>query len=302
MKYAGMLVLAFSILLAGCTNPEEKIMPREIGFEAAEVGSLNVLTFNIRYGSADDGENSWDYRKELVFDVLASHAADVIGLQEAEGSQIEQIGDVLPQYGIVAAGRDDGERAGEACPILYRLDRFTLDDSGTFWFSNSPWKAGTMHWGNDLPRICTWVRLTEIASGRTFYVYNLHLDHKSQISRVKSTELLAKTIAKRQPAGPFVVTGDFNMGINNPAMLYLQEIGDETPCPRLVDSWQMLNRKREPVGTYHRFKGDAGGDKVDHILITDDTEIIEVGIDKRAFGGQYPSDHFPVYAKIILDH
>ncbi|MHC4927377.1 MAG: endonuclease/exonuclease/phosphatase family protein [Planctomycetota bacterium] len=275
-------------------------MSREIAFEAVEAGQLNVLTFNIRYGSADDGENSWEYRKELVFDVLASHQADIVGLQEAEAFQVQEIEDALPQYGVVYAGREDGKKAGEACPVLYRLDRFTLEDSGTFWFSNSPWKVASTHWGNDLPRICTWVRLTEIDSGKHFYVYNLHLDHASQVSRVKSTELLAKTIAKQDPPGPFMVIGDFNMGMNNPGMLYLQQIGYETPCSRLVDSWQMLNRKREPVGTYHGFKGDAGGKKVDHILVTDDTEIIEVGIDKRAFGGQYPSDHFPVYATIRL--
>ncbi len=294
-----LIVLPVVFVLYGCGAQEEKIA-REIEFTAAESGVVKVLTFNIRYGSAGDGGNRWELRKDLVFDVIASHRADVVGLQEAEAFQIAAVRQALPQYGVVFAGRDDGKSAGEASPVLYRRDRFSLGDSGTFWFSNSPWKAGTKHWGNTLPRICTWVRLTEIESGKMFYVYNLHLDHASQVSRVKSTELLAKMITRRNEAAPFVVMGDFNMGMDNPAMLYLQEIGYETPCPRMVDSWQMLNRSRQPDGTFHGFKGRTGGRKIDHVLVTDSTEIIEVGLDKREFDGRYPSDHFPVYATVRL--
>ena len=257
------------------------------------------MTINIRYGTADDGPNSWENRKEVVFDVLGKYGQDVVGLQEAMYFQIYQIQRALPQYQIIAASRDDGKRTGEACPILFRKDRFRRIDSGTFWFSNSPWKP-SKHWGNEVPRICTWVHLAEIASGDSFYVYNLHLDHRSQLSRQKSVELLAKEISKRPTNDPFVVLGDFNMEMGNPAMLYMQKIGYQSPTPRLVDSWQMLYRAEKPAGTYHGFKGDLSGAKIDHVLVPDDTEIIEVGIDRRAFGGRYPSDHFPVYAEIRL--
>ena len=293
------IVLVAVSIIGGCVQQNGEVV-RQLQFPELERGVLNVLTFNIRYGTADDGPDSWDYRKEMVVDVLAGFRSDVIGLQEALDFQVGYIQRALPQYRIVWVGRDDGELAGEACPILYRSDRFSLVDSGTFWFSNSPWKVASKHWGNNIPRICTWVHLKEIATGEAFYVYNLHLDHQSQTSRVKSTELLAKEIAHRPTDDPFIVMGDFNMGLDNPAMLYLQEIGYESPCPRMVDSWQMLNRMREPVGTFHGFNGEPETTKIDHILVMDNTEIIEVGIDPRDFGGRYPSDHFPVYAQIVL--
>lgn len=286
------------LLLASCQQQEKSVF-REIQSPSSPVGVYRVMTFNIRTGTADDGENSWPYRKDIVSDLLAEYAGDVMGMQEALDFQIKDIVRVLPEYFVVAAGRDDGKKQGEACPILYRKDRFKLTDSGTFWFSNSPWKP-SMHWGNQYLRICTWVRLTERLGGNSFYVYNVHLDHQSQLSRQKSAELLAKEIFNRPTEDPYIVMGDFNMEMDNPAMLYLQKIGVQTPYPRLVDTWQMLYRAEKSAGTFNGFDRNLSGPNIDHILVRDDTEIIEVGIDRRAFNGQYPSDHFPVYAEIKL--
>ena len=286
------------LVSVGCQQ-QGKALSREIEFAPSETGVFKVMTFNIRYGTADDGPDSWESRKTIVFDILAEYGEDIVGLQEALDFQICQIRRALPQYQIIAAGRDDGQRTGEGCPILFRKDRFRLIDFGTFWFSNSPWKP-SKHWGNELPRICTWVHLAEVPSGDRFTIYNVHLDHRSQLSRQKSVELLAREISNRPTQDPFVVMGDFNMEMDNPAMLYLQKIGYETPYPRLVDSWQMLYRAEKPAGTYHGFEGDLSGAKIDHVLVRDDTDIIEVGIDRREFGGRYPSDHFPVYAEIKL--
>ncbi len=304
MKYPGMTcIIWFALLLlilSGCSQSQEGIIPRQVQFSQSQPGVLKVMTFNIRCGTADDGPNRWAYRKNIVFDLLTEYGGDVVGLQEALDVPIKELRRALPAYQIVVVAGNDGKRTGQACPILFRRDRFKLADSGAFWFSNSPWRPGTRHWGNEIPRICAWVRLIDIPSHRGFYVYNLHLDHQSQLSRRKSTELLAKEISKRQHKDPFVVMGDFNMDMNNPAMLYLQEIGYQTPCPRLVDSWQMLYRSQQQAGTYHQFQGELSGPKIDHIFVTDDTEIIEVAINRRKFGGRYPSDHFPVYAEIQL--
>jgi endonuclease/exonuclease/phosphatase family metal-dependent hydrolase len=285
--------------LASCSGPET-IARREIAFDRAEPGVVGVMTFNIRNGSAADGVNSWDLRKDLVFDVLAYHGPDVIGLQEAMDFQIQDIKRALPQYAIVRAGRDDGRRAGEASPVLYRRDRFTLADSGTFWFSNMPWRPGSKHWGNDLPRICTWVRLTETATGKSFYVYNLHLDHASQASREYSVHLLLKEVAARKPAAPAVVMGDFNMDIDNPAMTPLGQIGADLLNDPMVDVWSYLHPDQPSVTTFQAFGAEPQGPCLDHILISESVEIIEAAVDARSFGGRYPSDHFPVIATVKI--
>jgi endonuclease/exonuclease/phosphatase family metal-dependent hydrolase len=216
-------------------------------------------------------------------------------LQESLDFQLKEIKRALPGYKSVSASRDDGGRIGEACPILYRRDRFSLADSGTFWFSNTPWEAGSKHWGNEYPRICTWVRLTEISTNESFYVYNLHLDHQSQNSRQYSMNLLAKEIAKRKHPDPVIVMGDFNMDTDNPAMAAFRENGT---LNRYIDVWQHLHPDQPGIKTYHAFGTQPTGPCLDHILIDETIEIMEVVIDARKFRERYPSDHFPVIAHL----
>jgi endonuclease/exonuclease/phosphatase family metal-dependent hydrolase len=288
------LCLLCLLVLTSCSQ-REKIVSREVMFPETTSGLAKIMTFNIRYGLAADGENNWIHRRDLVFDVLADHAVDVIGLQESLEFQLKEIKRALPGYKSVSASRDDGGRTGEACPILYRRNRFSLADSGTFWFSNTPWEAGSKHWGNEFPRICTWVRLTEKSTNESFYVYNLHLDHQSQNSRQYSMKLLAKEIAKRKHPDPVIVMGDFNMNTDDPAMTAFGADGAQI---RYINVWQYLHPDQPGITTFHAFGAEPAGPCLDHIFIDETVKIIEVAIDAREFGGRYPSDHFPIIAHL----
>src|SRR5512134_2737948 len=97
--------------------------------QAAE--PITVMTFNIRYGTANDGENHWTLRRNFLFDVVREQDADVIGLQEALDGQIREIVQAVPTYAVVGVGRDDGKTAGEYSAILVRKDRFHVAEAGT---------------------------------------------------------------------------------------------------------------------------------------------------------------------------
>ena len=73
--------------------------------DPADATAVSVLSFNIRYGSANDGENAWPRRRELVFDVIREPDCDFIGLQEALRFQIDAIHEAVPGYGKVGVGR-----------------------------------------------------------------------------------------------------------------------------------------------------------------------------------------------------
>lgn len=299
LKLSNYVYLLLLLIVASCSNPN-KIARREIVFEESDVAVVLFMTFNIRYGTAEDGPDRWEMRKELVFDTIADHKADIIGLQEALVFQVQEIKRALPQYQVVFTGRDDGKLAGEGCPILFRRDRFLLADSGTFWFSNSPWRPGSRHWGNELPRICTWVRLSEMATGRSVYVYNVHLDHVSQVSRLYSAKLLVKQIANRKHDDPVVILGDFNMGTNDEAMDVFRQIDGDVGFEPVLDVWSTLHPHQPSVTTYHAFGQQEDGPCLDHILIEKTTDIINMVIDGRSYGGRFPSDHFPVIATVHI--
>jgi endonuclease/exonuclease/phosphatase family metal-dependent hydrolase len=261
---------------------------------------LNVMSFNIRYGTANDGGNRWPLRREFLFDVVRDADADLIGVQEALDGQIQELLEALPAYGVIGVGRDDGRTRGEYAAILYRRDRFRVAESGTFWLSDTPDVVASSSWGNAITRICTWARLID-RDGRGFWHFNVHFDHQSQPSRVRSASLLADRIRNRRFADePYVVTGDFNVGETNPALEVLTSAAPDG-SPLLMDSFRVLHPDATPVGTFTGFSLDAiSGDKIDYVLVPPGTSVRDARIIRTSRDGRYPSDHFPVTARIVF--
>ena len=261
---------------------------------------LTVMSFNIRYGTASDGDNHWTLRREFLVDVVRKADADLVGLQEALDAQIAALLQALPQYGLVGVGRDDGRTRGEYAAILYRRDRFRVSDAATFWFSETPEVVASRSWGNRITRICTWARFVD-RDGQAFWLYNVHLDHESQPSRERSTALLAERIAARRvPTEPAIVTGDFNAGETNPALARLTTRLRDAPA-LFVDTFRVRHPDEPRAGTFNGFTfGQTGGDKIDYVLVPPGTDVLDAAIIRTSRNDRYPSDHFPVTARIIL--
>ena len=277
--------LLLSILFAQAPVPQAAPQP-------APGAPLAVMSFNIRYGTANDGDNHWSRRRDQLFDLLREQQADVVGLQEALHFQIEEILRAVPGYDYVGVGRGDGRRAGEYAAILYRTARLKARRSDTFWFSDTPGVVKSTSWGNQIERICTWAYFEDL-EGPSFYLYNVHLDHQSQPSREKSVALLLERVAARGPAAPAVVTGDFNAGEANPAA--------KAMLASFRDSFRLLHPGAAEVGTFNGFKpGQTGGDKIDFVFVEAGTEVLAAEIVRSSRDGRYPSDHFPVTARVRL--
>lgn len=267
----------------GCTSTSNSVSVYET--------ELKVMTFNIRYGTANDGENNWVFRKDLVMEVIRENNPDILSLQEALDFQISEILDELSGYSYLGVGRDDGKNKGEYSAILFAKDRFIVDTTETFWFSETPNVAGSITWEASLPRICSWGLLFDKFSKRSLNVYNVHLDHQSQISREKSAEMLIKKIQSGKSSLPVILTGDFNCGENNPAIQKIISSG-------LNDTYGKLFAPKQDEGTFNGFKGDRSGEKIDYIFVNGGFEIISAKIIYSNKDGRYPSDHFPVTAII----
>ena len=255
---------------------------------------IRVMSFNIRYGTAPDGENAWPHRSALVMDVIDEGAPDILGLQEALREQLDEICRELPEYAKVGVGRNpDG--GGEYSAILYRASRFDLSDSGTFWLSATPKQPGSKTWGNNLPRIVTWARLLDRTSGRRMVMFNTHWDHESQPARLKSGELLGKRVHKLASTDePVIVTGDYNAALKNPAFVSLLEGGS------LRDTFRAVHPDETDVGTFNGFGKQTQSPKIDAVLVSDHWEVKDAAIVRTRDGERFPSDHYPVTATVEL--
>jgi endonuclease/exonuclease/phosphatase family metal-dependent hydrolase len=123
----------------------------------------------------------------------------------------------------------------------------------------------------------------------------VHLDHESQEARFKGTAQVLKFMESRQPALPYVLTGDFNAAEDNPAIVSIK-----AHALKPVDSWRTIHPAIPPEesGTFHTFTGTHGGGKIDYIFVPATTRLSGSEILHFHQNGTYPSDHFPVRATI----
>ncbi len=260
---------------------------------------VRVLTFNIRYGTASDGEERWPNRAAHVIATIRDHAPHLLGLQEALRPQLDELDRALPGYRELGVGRDDGRTAGEYAALFVDTARFAIIGNGHFWYSDTPDVPGSRSWGNNITRICTWARLVDRATLDTLRVYDSHWDHESQPSREKSAALLLQHAATDgSRADRVLVMADFNSGEANPAFQALLT----DPRISLRDTFRAVHPDARIVGTYHAFTGDSTKDKIDAILASANWTVLDATIDRRRFGGLWPSDHFAVSAVVRADH
>jgi endonuclease/exonuclease/phosphatase family metal-dependent hydrolase len=261
---------------------------------SSAASSVNVLSFNIRYNNPDDGEHAWPNRKGMVASVVRFHAADLVGMQEVLRSQIDDLTVLLPNYSWYGVGRNDGKNSGEFSPIFYRRDRFQLLDSGEFWLSENPDQIGSKSWDAALPRIATWVKFRDRESKQEFIHLNTHFDHRGEVARTRSAELILDQLKILSGNMPVVVTGDFNVPPESAAYV--------TMTSMLVDSkLESVSEPHGPEGTFGGFTVKVGdtGDRIDYVFVAEGTKVLRYAALSDQWDGRYPSDHLPVLAEII---
>ena len=269
--------------------------------------SLNIMSFNIRRGTAKDGRNHWSFRRNLVHEILDRYRPDVLGLQEAMDFQITALHRMLPGYEMVGTGSLGGSK-GMHTAIFFNAARFSLSDEGTLWLSDTPDIPGSKGWGNVLPRTCTWVRLVEKDSRQAFYFYNTHLDHISLRSRKKSVVFLTQHIHARSFLDPFVLMGDFNARERSTPIQFLKGKAylktkakgwGLNPTP-LLDTFRLQHPDHRNVVTFHGFRRFVFRFRFDYIFVPSSIRVQDAKIIQLRWKKRYPSDHFPLLARIEI--
>lgn len=269
--------------------------------EAAD--DVRVMSYNIRYGTAPDGENHWDRRKAALVEAIRAFAPDLLGTQEALAFQRDYIAGQLSDYDSLGAGRDDGGDAGEMAALYYRRTRFEKLDAGHFWLSQAPDVAGSRGWDSALPRMVTWVKLRDRSSpeGPPLVFFNTHFDHQGATARLESARLLRGRIAALVKGSAVVVTGDFNTGEGSPPYAALFGRIELYPSP-VVDSYRAVRPQRgADEGTFSGFAATATqGERIDWIGVSRHWLVLQAAIDHTSHDGRTPSDHFAATAVLRL--
>ena len=260
---------------------------------------LHVMTFNIRYDNPGDSLNAWPHRKDLVASQILFHEPAIVGVQEALFHQITDLQHRLPGYQYIGGGRDDGKEKGEFSAIFFDSSRLRLNGSATFWLSEKPEVPGTKGWDAALPRVVTWGRFTTKDAGKEFYAFNTHFDHIGKVARRESAALLIKKVAEIAKGKPVVVTGDFNAQPHDEPIVRITSTNN---INHLTDSKEVsVTPHYGPTGTFTGFATKEKLDEpIDYIFIRNGVKVLQHATLSQTWKGRFSSDHFPIFARVVI--
>lgn len=251
---------------------------------------ITVMTYNVRYGLAEDGENSWQYRKTDMLALIKIKKLDFLGTQEGLPFQVNYIKKTMPNYEFIGKDRD-GNGKGENTAIFYNKLKYKVVINHTFWLAKNQTKSNK-DWDAVFPRIYTYGLFEHIQSKKQIWIINTHFDHIGVVARQESAKIILKKIKeiKKEKNIPVVFMGDLNA---LPESKVVKEISTI-----LYDT----NKESEEISTFNGFVYNNPIKKhIDYIFITkNNIKIEKYEILTNSKDSKYPSDHFPVYTELTF--
>jgi endonuclease/exonuclease/phosphatase family metal-dependent hydrolase len=281
LKLLGFFLLVMSVIISAPTAQAKGRAP------------INVATYNLRLNTPDDGPNVWGLRKDSVKALIQYHEFDLFGTQEAQPEQIQDL-EAMPEYAHVGVGRDDGKNAGEHSAIFYRRARFSLLSNGDFWLSETPDRPSKGWDAHCCNRLATWVRLRDKISGKTLLTVSVHFDHEGEVARRESAKLLLHWLKGQKANDAVIALGDFNSTPDTEQIVAMTSAMRDSRTVSLSPAYG-------PLATFNNFKfGLAPNKLIDYIFLGPNIRVLKYAVLTDSNGQRYPSDHFPVLARIEL--
>ncbi|MCX6181448.1 MAG: carbohydrate-binding protein [Bacteroidetes bacterium] len=250
----------------------------------AQTLTLKIMSYNIQqpYGT------NWDGRKASLVAVINNENPDVLGSQEAVNYQRDYISTNISGYSWFGEGRDGGD-AGEGSFIYYKTSKFTLDaaNSGNMWLSNTP--TVPSRFNGSYNRICTYVRLTDKTTNKSFYLFNIHNYMPSEYdNRLAAVKMLVQKIAARtHSSDPVYITGDFNSSEGDGVTVWMKSGSDNSI--KFRDTY----RDYDPTGNVTT----GFGTKFDYIYCPNSSKYTTTS-SHVVTSATSSSDHLPIIATV----
>lgn len=297
MKKLFFSLLALAAMLVACGGGQKV----ETTATTAESMDVNVrwATMNVRYDNPEDGKNGWAYRKDSMANFIKTQDLDIVGMQEVLYNQLTDLSDRLPGYAHVGVGRDDGAKKGEHMCIFFKKDKFEMLDGNTFWLSQYPDSIGFIGWDGACPRVATWAKLKDKATGKIFMAVNTHFDHVGVEARHNSALLIMEKIKEIVGDQPAVLTGDFNINDQDPAYETLTQSEFV-----FKDSHKIADSVEGQAYSFHGWNlwDLKDRQKIDFVFVTPTIQVKRswIPVQAETTDGPFMSDHNPVVVDLTF--
>ncbi len=269
---------------------------------------LRVMTYNMLYNVREAEDKlpprlRWDYRKPRLQEYLSVAKADIIGSQELQKDQVQDVMSLLgPGYGYYGMKTRENEGRSDVNAIFYNKERLELLDSKTIPYRDD-------HYENAFTFCCFRDKIQD----KKFLVLNTKLtwgDAERRLAEATQLNDFSRQLSFEQP---IIVLGDFNTFpfLQHDRNIFLD--GDH--IERVLAGKNLKDAKNEATfghfgplcsitnskETLAPFVGpELPGFILDHIYVNDRIEVFIHGIDIARVDGEFPSDHFPVIAELFF--
>lgn len=260
------------------------------------MSTVKIVTYNLRcvWRESQEGINNFVFRAGFVYDKIQREKPDMIAFQEVVPKHLDVLQKLLPEYAFYGHFRN-ADYTGEGIYTAIRKDSFQLLAYESFWISPTPYVAGSRFADqSDCPRICVVTTVRHIESGKKLRLYNIHLDHISDVARIEGIQCVLaqmKRINETTFSAPTLIVGDYNATPESETICFCREF--RTPILKDITS--------HIETTFHNYGKTAL--KIDYMFVTQDIEkaVLASDIWDSCYSGIYLSDHYPVYVNIDLE-
>ena len=266
--------------------------------------TLRIATYNVRV-DVDDGNRAWANRKQHVADIIKNlYEFDIFGVQELQSSAQENgLMDYLSDT-YTSFSKGTGNTAGTSGTrnaIIFKTERLEKIRSGFFFLSPTP-NVASIGWNARFIRNCLWVKMKDKFTFEEFYLFCAHFDHVGDEARRESSKLVLSKIIEIMGSEdlPVFFVGDLNRQPGQPPINIILNGG-------MLDSRTLPIKANifGPVGTTNGWNKDPSvlTNRIDFIFVNQKVEIHSYyTIAKKYYSDAYPSDHFPVMVKALLNY
>lgn len=261
--------------------------------------NLRVGSYNLRMASLDsDADNKWSVRKSRLQQSIIDNDFDIFGIQEVNletqawiretfGTEYELW--VFSPYSSNVDGSGDRAQA-----ILYRKNKFSVSDKHWFWASATPDVGSLNDTGSngDYRRGGHCAIFTHKLSGMKFFFMNTHGCLNREPGDTYAHVYIDKEKQYNTANLPSFFVGDMNAR---------PEAGATTTYKtHWKDCYLTAKKKSGSENTYNGFNSPNGKNRIDYIYYRGNVVVNEFCTNNKLYGGLYASDHFPLWADVVI--
>ena len=252
--------------------------------------SLMVMSFNVRSMNMTEQKEQdvWENRRDACCAMINHYRPVMMGVQECCKGQRDYIQNRCRGYEVVGRTKDKDVN-GEQTAIFYLKDSVTVQESGTFWLTETPGQVSRLE-GHYHFRTATWVKALHKSTNVVFYHINTHLDNCGNDFRSVELSYVLDFIKKNCEDYPVVMTADWN---------------EHDEHSLFDDMYKTFKNARftatstDKGATFNNFGANTDYLRIDHVFYKGFASCSKFAVERRAWNGHaYISDHYPIYATL----